>query len=648
MQNTTKPGRLSREEFLTNLCDSGLFTYEQVGGLLDSLADGDALARHLMAAGKLTAYQAEAVRERRFSELRIGNYEVLDRLGAGGMGTVFKARHRRMKRVVALKVLSRTACQSDTFLPRFQREVEVISRLSHPNIVMAFDADEADAGHFLVMEFVNGRDLGSEVQARGPLPAGEAVAALLQAARALEYAHGQGIIHRDVKPANLLRDDRGVVKVADLGLARCNEAVAPGSQSGLTQAGGIVGTVDYMPPEQAFDSTSIDHRADVYSLGATLHFLLTGRPPFKGESLMAILLRHREAPIPSLVAARPDVPPPLDAVFRKMMAKKPEDRYQTMAEVARALEGLELAPAGAPPVPGPAADPAPQTASTVVPGSALTTEAVLPAGVDSGVTTDLTSLGKAPAAAPVLLVEPSRTQANIIRKFLQELGTDTVLVAPTGRKALEMMRAGRPRAVVAAMHLDDMTGAELLQAMRGEAALADVGFVLITSSQAGTPLETVRAAGTAHTALLAKPFDRDKLGQALTAVAAAPPAAVAGAFAGLRVLVVDDSLFARHRMREALAGLGVRHLTEAADGAEAAALVAREDFNLVVTDYEMPGMDGRELTVRIRQRSTVPVLLMTAVEDPAALEALRRAGVTDICGKNARPEVVRGIIERML
>src|SRR5262249_31434855 len=161
--------------------------------------------------------QAEVIGQRNFAELVIGNYEVLDRLGAGGMGTVFKARHRRMKRIVALKVLARTASQSATFLPRFQREVEGVARLSHPNILLAFDADEADVGHFLVMEFVNGRDLDTLVRDHGPPSVREAVSSVLQAARAMEYAHGQGVIHRDIKPANLLRDADGVIKVADLG-----------------------------------------------------------------------------------------------------------------------------------------------------------------------------------------------------------------------------------------------------------------------------------------------------------------------------------------------------------------------------------------------------------------------------------------------
>src|SRR5262245_11736583 len=182
---------LSGEEFLRNLSASGLFSQQEINVSLDSLsrplqADGEAVARHFITAGKLTPFQAEAVSQGRIEGLLIGNHEVLERLGEGGMGTVYKARHRRMKRVVAIKVLSRVA-QSEHFLPRFQREVEAVARLSHPNIVMAYDADEAEVGHFLVMEFVDGRDLATEVQQRGPLPVKEAVHCVVQAARALEY-----------------------------------------------------------------------------------------------------------------------------------------------------------------------------------------------------------------------------------------------------------------------------------------------------------------------------------------------------------------------------------------------------------------------------------------------------------------------------
>jgi serine/threonine-protein kinase len=254
---------VSHGNFLDRLKESGLLSAEELDRAINSISSstGDesgrpSLAQSLVDAGVLTSFQLEAVCRSAFAELRIGNYDVLDRLGAGGMGTVFKARHRRMKRVVALKLLSRTMAQDATFLQRFQREVETIARLSHPNIVMAFDADEAEAGPFLVMEYVNGPDLDTLVQKQGPFPVLAAVDCILQAARGLEYAHGQGIIHRDIKPANLMRDVSGVVKVTDLGLARFSR-LAGGAGSapagGITQAGGIVGTADYMPPEQSLD-----------------------------------------------------------------------------------------------------------------------------------------------------------------------------------------------------------------------------------------------------------------------------------------------------------------------------------------------------------------------------------------------------------
>src|SRR4029079_18569701 len=241
--------------------------------------------------------------------LQIGNYDIIDRLGAGGMGTVFKARHRRMKRGVALKVLAANLSKNPLFVKRFQREVETIASLGHPNVVMAYDADEAEAGHFLVMEFVNGRDLAVCVEREGPFSAPHAVNCILQAARGLAYAHTQGIIHRDIKPHNLLRDENNVVKVTDLGLARMNygdEGPATGAE--VTMAGGVIGTADYMPPEQAVDSTTIDHRADIYSLGCTLYYLLTGQVPYTGPTIMAVILKHRDAAIPALRVARPESP----------------------------------------------------------------------------------------------------------------------------------------------------------------------------------------------------------------------------------------------------------------------------------------------------------------------------------------------------
>jgi class 3 adenylate cyclase/predicted ATPase/tRNA A-37 threonylcarbamoyl transferase component Bud32 len=341
---------LSVEELLDSLKESKLLSEEDVQRaktVSSSSVDAPSFAQSLVVSGVLTSYQMEAVSNRKFERLRIGNYDVLDRLGAGGMGTVYKARHRRMKRIVALKLLSDTLAQDDNFVRRFQREVEVVARLSHTNIVMAYDADEDNAGPFLVMECVDGDDLAALVQNNGPLDVPVAIDCILQAARGMDYAHTQGIIHRDIKPANLLRDVMGIVKVSDLGVARLNIMEGATEASGITQAGGIVGSAHYMSPEQAIDSTSIDHRADIYSLGATLYFLLVGRPPYQANTMMAALLQHREAPIPSLADARKDVPLALDTVFRRMVAKAPVDRYQSMAEVVGALETVEASRIGA-------------------------------------------------------------------------------------------------------------------------------------------------------------------------------------------------------------------------------------------------------------------------------------------------------------
>jgi serine/threonine protein kinase len=632
--------KLSRDDFLRNLGDSGLLSAEEIDQTLATMpaaqaGDGHDLARRWVAAGKLTTFQAEAVAGRRFEELVVGNYHVLDRLGAGGMGTVYKARHRRMKRVVALKVLSGRAAADQRFVQRFQREVEAVARLTHPNIVMAHDADEAAVGPFLVMEFVNGRDLASEVAERGRLPLRETVDCIAQASRGLAYAHAQGIIHRDVKPANLLRDDGGVVKVADLGLARFSDHVGRSADEarGLTQAGTVVGTVDYMSPEQAMGLSTIDHRTDIYSLGCTLHFLLTGRPPFEGETLMATLLKHRDAPVPSLRAARPDVPAELDQVFQRMLAKTPDGRVATMAEVTHALGGLSL-PADSPP-PSQGAGYAP-TVDQV---------AALPAASAAQTTDAQPATPPGSAGTTVLLVEPSRTQSLIIQKYLQELGFTAVNTVPSGKKALELARAQPPGVVICALHLSDMTAVRLAQEMRAQPSLALTGFVLI-SSQADAR-EANLDGGIGSIVRLAKPFGRDQLAAALDAATAGTSRC--GAPDGPRVLVVDDSAAARGHIRRVLQGVGAGRVVEAANGAEARDLLLQEGFDLVVTDYNMPRLDGRGLVEFIRRygpTASLPVVVVTTETNAARLEALRQLGVSAICGKDLQLEVIRRALGR--
>ncbi|MGD0040205.1 MAG: serine/threonine-protein kinase, partial [Isosphaeraceae bacterium] len=295
--------------------------------------DAQELARELVRQKHLTKFQAQEIYQGRVKSLILGNYTILDRIGAGGMGQVFKAEHRRMKRVVALKMLPKNVMKDAAAVARFQREVVAAARLSHTNIVAAYDADEANGVHFLVMEYVEGSDLSALVKKHGPLPATQAVNCVLQAARGLEFAHAEGVVHRDVKPSNLLLDKKGVVKILDMGLARIESGGA--AQAELTGTGAVLGTIDYMAPEQALSTKDADARADIYSLGCSLYYLVAGRAIYGGDTLMAKLLAHRESPIPSLGAG---VPEPVTAVFRKMVAKDIEDRYQTMSQVVADLE----------------------------------------------------------------------------------------------------------------------------------------------------------------------------------------------------------------------------------------------------------------------------------------------------------------------
>jgi serine/threonine protein kinase/DNA-binding response OmpR family regulator len=664
---------LTRDEFLRILSDSGLFAPDELAALAQAtsaLPDAEALSHHLESTGRVTPFQTRALRARKFAELLIGNYEVLDRLGAGGMGTVFRARHRRMKRVVALKVMSRELCRDQKSVQRFQREVEAIARLSHPNIVLAYDADEAEIGHFLVMEYVNGQDLASLVQRLGPLTVGAAVNCIRQAARGLEYAHGRGIVHRDIKPANLLRDAGGTVKITDLGLARLNEPLGgPVANSALTQAGGVVGTVDYMSPEQAFDSTSVDHRADIYSLGCTLYYLLTGAPPYTGSTIMATLLKHRESPVPALAGVRAAVPPALDAVFHQMMAKNPAHRFSTMSELLAALDQVPL----------PDVEPQRPTESAAVSsgtlsGQGLTTSIQLPTGgvpaTDQTAAFEPGAVPRAPQAPPtVLVVEPSRTQAGIIQRYLRALGIEPFPGVTSGAGAVDAIKRHRPEVVVSALHLNDMTGAQLAERLLAEDAKGAPAFLLISS--AGAEVGSLSRAGNAH--VLTKPFTLEQLAQALSALlhrtlnpvpgtvtpelslwgsGSQPGASLSGRVerAKLKVLLVDDSATARAHVRGILQGLGLSRFVEADNGATAVALAVKDVFDLIVTDYNMPLMDGHGLVGFLRQNpatAAVPVILVTTETDPRKLDTVRQLGGVDVFDKSFCPEVVRPILDRL-
>ena len=267
----------------------------------------------------------------------LGDYVVLDRLGEGGMGQVFKAQHRRMDRIVALKVVSAAAMKDAGAVKRFQREVKAAARLTHANIVNSFDAGEQVGINFLVMEFVEGQDLSSLIKDRGPIDVATAVRYLQQAAAGLAFAHSEGVVHRDIKPGNLLLDAKGTIKILDMGLARLDDPLGQATDDGLTHSGQIMGTVDYMAPEQALNTRDAGPAADIYGLGCTFYRMLTGEPVFAGATVMQKLLAHRERPIPSLRQARSDVPEAIDAIYQRTLAKNPADR-PTASQLVADLE----------------------------------------------------------------------------------------------------------------------------------------------------------------------------------------------------------------------------------------------------------------------------------------------------------------------
>jgi tRNA A-37 threonylcarbamoyl transferase component Bud32 len=272
--------------------------------------------------------------------VELPGYDLLEELGRGGMGVVYKARHRLMNRLVAVKLILGRRVGRPEAGRRFLQEIRAVAKLRHPNVVLAHDAGQAGDGLYLVMEYVEGTDLRGLLQRHGPLPVEQACAYVRQAALGLQHAWEHGLVHRDVKPGNLLVSRAGVVKVSDFGLV-CLRGTAPlgAPESTLTPENAVLGTPAYMAPEQVLDPRSTDCRADLYSLGCTLYLLLAGRTPFpqEGMDLIAAHLSHEPEPIERL---RPDVPAGVAAVVRRLLAKKPGQRYQTPGELAEVLAPL--------------------------------------------------------------------------------------------------------------------------------------------------------------------------------------------------------------------------------------------------------------------------------------------------------------------
>jgi serine/threonine protein kinase len=387
---------VDRQTFFEHLRQSRLVPEDRLAALAARFgADVPAqdIAGKLVEEGVLTRFQAQQIWAGKGRGLVLGQYHVLDKLGEGGFGQVYKALHTLMDRQVAVKVIAPELVQDTRARQWFLREVLATTQLSHPNIVMAYDANEVDDVLFLVMEYVDGPNLDAYVKAQGPLPVAVACEMMRQAAQALGHAHEKGMVHRDIKPANLLiaegagpgRAGPFLVKVVDFGLARLQQTAKAGTLM-LQNDKAFVGTPDYVSPEQARNMHAVDIRSDLYSLGCTCYYALTARRPFQGTTLLEVVVQHLEQDPEPLEECRTDVPEPVRAIVRRLMAKKlsenrhnplnfsgfrgaecrsrivskePGDRFQTPAELVEALARwcLSEAPRAATPVPAAAAAP---------------------------------------------------------------------------------------------------------------------------------------------------------------------------------------------------------------------------------------------------------------------------------------------------
>ena len=513
--NPQSSDQLPRKALHERLAASSLLAGEELVRTLKWL---DAQSSHLecsvavqslVTLGNLSAFQANAVCEGQIGDLQLGNYDLLDRLGSGGMGTVYKARHRRMKRIVAIKVLARCLTENKSFVQRFQREIETVARLAHPNIVIAHDADACEAGHYLVMEFVEGADLDRLVRLRGALSPRLAATLILQAARGLEYAHSLGVIHRDIKPANLLLDLAGTLKITDLGLVRSTDLLTESGpqESALTNAGGILGTVDFMPPEQAFNPSQVDHRADIYSLGCTLFYLVMSRPPFGGETPMETLLLHKQDPIPSLLHLHNDMPFELDDLFKKMVGKRPAQRFASMSLVVQAIErsGLTLSDEEV------ASELQQMRIADLVTSSIPVASKASRDIADAApaVNSSPTCVVRNRALLTVLVADSSLTARVHVRNTLTHLGFKTVSDVSDGAKAMDALQDQVFDLVVTGLNLSRVGGQELIEHIRQTPRLAKTPVLLVTTESAPDRLQTLRRAGAS--AIIDKRFRADEV-----------------------------------------------------------------------------------------------------------------------------------------
>lgn len=353
------PVPVNREEFIDLVRKSGVLDDDRISAFSRELNDSGTaidqphtLATKMIREGLLTSFQAKQLLQGKWRRFLInGKYKLLELIGTGGMGQVYLCEHIYMRRLVALKVLPLDK-KDDSTIERFYREARAAAALDHPNIVRAFDIDREQGPqgqmHYLVMEYVDGASLQEIVSRRGPMDPTRAAHYISQAALGLQHAHEAGLVHRDIKPGNLLLDRKGTVKVLDLGLARFFQ----GSKDNLTERfdekNAILGTADYLAPEQA-RGEAVDIRADIYGLGATFYFLLAGKAPFEdGTITQKLLWSQTKSPKP-VAEHRPDLPPDMISIIDKMMAKDPEARFAVPNAIVEALEPWTKTPIEPPP-----------------------------------------------------------------------------------------------------------------------------------------------------------------------------------------------------------------------------------------------------------------------------------------------------------
>ncbi|HLW66127.1 MAG TPA: HD domain-containing phosphohydrolase [Gemmataceae bacterium] len=441
------------------------------------------LVDQLLATRLITPYLAERISNQKFFGLALGNYRILDRIGVGGMGVVFKAEHIRLRRPVAIKVLATSLEPDAKLLGRFYAETRSVARIQHPNIVSAIDVGEvfpsdpmASPLHYFVMEFVAGRDLETIVTEDGPMPVVKAASVIVQIAEALAEAHRHDLIHRDIKPSNILVTEEDKAKLLDFGLARH-------FTHRLTEPGTVLGTIGYMAPEQAKDATKLDSRADIYSLGATLFWCVTGRDPFPSTGQVAHDLAVRlTQPPPSARQVCNHVPPGLDLVISRMMAVALEERYPTALAVTRALVPFL--------------------------GKSRGPDSIYDLHLDEPRGQRLTNSEQCAFSRRVLIVDDEAPVRDICKRSLMAKGI-SCHEAKTGQEALEALQTLPFDLVLLDVVLPDCKGPELLQHIRARCTQRNLKVVMMSGTSKGDDLAQLILQGADD--YLTKPFSLTEL-----------------------------------------------------------------------------------------------------------------------------------------